>query len=1218
MYKAYFGLSDNPFSITPDPRYLYLSPRHKEALAHLLYGITQRGGFIQLTGEVGTGKTTLTRALLEQLPENTDLALILNPKVSIEEFLASVCEEFRIIESGTKLSIKEYVDKLTEFLLEQYSKGLHTVVLIDEAQNLTFDVIEQVRLLTNIETSKSKLLQIILVGQPELVEHLNNRKLRQVAQRVTARYHLIPLNMSETAGYIKHRLRVGGVERPIFTPGAMRLIKLYSGGIPRLINIICDRALLGAYASNKIQVDSKIVTKAAMEVKGGKLFDFGAPIRALKNKFRSRSNVKTNIDLEQIDVEVKPIAKVKAKDKVENKTDKKKPRRVVKVKKVSSKNASSAVSVSNSLVVEDPAADMQTPVDSLSMEKTIISESEDREVKKIEDELERKQEEKIADDKAAIAVGELEQERVSVEQEAEKAEQERLEAERLEAERIAAEKAEQERLEAERLEAERIAAEKAEQERLEAERLEAERIAAEKAEQERLEAERLETERIAAEKAEQERLEAERLETERIAAEKAEQERLEAERLEAERIAAEKAEQERLEAERLEAERIAAEKAEQERLEAERLEAERIAAEKAEQERLESEQKVENVTEDELQEKVEAMFSEDAASDESGEEKLASDVEFGEIVEDFDDPGKQVQLEDEPTTEIDNFDIYAAEDSETEEEKHLYDSEDLEEEIDDDIAIELKDEDYQDPSNESEILKGEESSTSKLKSQIQEQVKEKAAKAAKVAGDGIKAGAKFAEAGVKAGAVVGAKLGDKIKNGWSSISDAKLGDKVKNSVSSIKLEESIAKVQSLGKKEKIFVGAFAVVLMLAVMTGVFMPGGENTVSSEDLNGHVANAEKQNATKAPIDSPKDSNKSKPVNNVAVVSEGKTKLQPKSKATIVNNDSNKVDDGKLTNDLPANDPVDNAKTTEQQAASLSKMVSSLQGLFGNDTPKKSEDNIEETKVDENKDEAVSSGGENIAPVQQVAKVEDKKVEQVKPDAVNTIVSEEKIVSEKKVAQEVKKQVIKRSKLEKALLSKSLNKSLVSSFRELFKLWRFDYDKTKGKTACEKSKTKGLNCFFNTGSVEQLIRFNRPVIMKFKKNKGFDYALLVKLSNASVTLDFAGEFKKFSTKDLKSVWDGKYITVWRPPKLSKMVIKPGEKGDHVRWLSMMMDMYDGKKTPRIDRKIYNDALKIRVEAFQKDFHLQVDGIVGKSTMAYMTSAVSFPGVPLLKNDR
>ncbi|THB67744.1 MAG: hypothetical protein D6B27_03975 [Gammaproteobacteria bacterium] len=268
MYNSYFGFSEPPFSITPNPQYLYLSKRHREALAHLLYGIKESGGFVQLTGEVGTGKTMLTRALLDQIPGETDLALIFNPRLTVAGFLESICDELGIKPKSEKPEIKEYVDLLSEYLLNSYSNGRKTVLLIDEAQNLDFDVIEQVRLLTNIETAKEKLLQIILVGQPELKDLLKQKNLRQVAQRITARYHLEPLSKEETAEYIAHRMKVAGVTRPVFTSGAISAIRQYSSGIPRLINIICDRSLLGAYAKGENNISKVTVIKAVEEVNG--------------------------------------------------------------------------------------------------------------------------------------------------------------------------------------------------------------------------------------------------------------------------------------------------------------------------------------------------------------------------------------------------------------------------------------------------------------------------------------------------------------------------------------------------------------------------------------------------------------------------------------------------------------------------------------------------------------------------------------------------------------------------------------------------------------------------------------------------------------------------------------------------------------------------------------------------------------------------------------
>lgn len=269
MYPKYFGLKEASFSITPDPQYLYLSPRHREALAHLLYGAGESGGFVLLTGEVGTGKTTICRAFLEQLPEHVDLALILNPALSVPELLHAVGDEFGVEIPEKETSSKVMVDLLNVYLLDAHAKGRHPVLMIDEAQNLKPEVLEQIRLLTNLETHKHKLLQIFLVGQPELRELLQQRNLRQLAQRITARYHLTPLQAEETADYIRHRLAVAGVKRALFKNAALRRIHRLSGGVPRIINILCDRALLGAFATESQQVDKRIVSRAWREIQGG-------------------------------------------------------------------------------------------------------------------------------------------------------------------------------------------------------------------------------------------------------------------------------------------------------------------------------------------------------------------------------------------------------------------------------------------------------------------------------------------------------------------------------------------------------------------------------------------------------------------------------------------------------------------------------------------------------------------------------------------------------------------------------------------------------------------------------------------------------------------------------------------------------------------------------------------------------------------------------------
>ncbi len=271
MYAQYFGLNEKPFSIAPDPRYLYQSERHAEALAHLLYGVEEAGGFIQLTGEVGTGKTTLTRVLLNRLPVNVEVAMILNPRLSVKEFLQNISEELQLDWAASAGSVKEMIDGLNAHLLSAHAAGHRVVLIIDEAQNLDADLLEQIRLLTNLETTERKLLQIILIGQPELRQTLARADLRQLAQRITGRYHLDPLTREETSAYIHHRLQVAGASREIFSPSAVREVHRLSGGVPRLINVICDRALLGAYGKEKAVVDARLAREAAGEVMGHRI-----------------------------------------------------------------------------------------------------------------------------------------------------------------------------------------------------------------------------------------------------------------------------------------------------------------------------------------------------------------------------------------------------------------------------------------------------------------------------------------------------------------------------------------------------------------------------------------------------------------------------------------------------------------------------------------------------------------------------------------------------------------------------------------------------------------------------------------------------------------------------------------------------------------------------------------------------------------------------------
>lgn len=271
MYAEYFDLKEPPFSIAPDPRYLYLSEQHREALAHLLYGINSDGGFVLLTGEVGTGKTTVCRCLLGQIPENTDIAFVLNPKLTPEELLATICDELGIRYPEGNTSSKVFVDLINTYLLDAYARGRRTVLVIEEAQNLSAEVLEQIRLLTNLETNQHKLLQIIMLGQPELNNKLSQPELQQLEQRITARYHLHSLSKKEVAAYVNHRLSVAGARNQLFPDSTSGELFHLSRGIPRLINVLCDRALLGAYVQGRSRVDKKTLAKAAREIFGHKV-----------------------------------------------------------------------------------------------------------------------------------------------------------------------------------------------------------------------------------------------------------------------------------------------------------------------------------------------------------------------------------------------------------------------------------------------------------------------------------------------------------------------------------------------------------------------------------------------------------------------------------------------------------------------------------------------------------------------------------------------------------------------------------------------------------------------------------------------------------------------------------------------------------------------------------------------------------------------------------
>jgi general secretion pathway protein A len=269
MYEAFYGFREKPFNLTPDPKFLYLSGKHHEAFAHLEFGLRQRGGFIVVTGEVGTGKTTLCRYFLDRLDESTVSAFILYPALGTTELLRAVNRDLGIPYDGK--TDKELIDVLHEFLLESRAEGKNIVLVIDEAQNLSRDVLEQVRMVSNLETATEKLIQIVLIGQSELNDLLAQRDLRQLAQRITARYHLNPLGRSEMTQYIRHRLAVaGGLGQVDFTGWSLRLIHRFSGGIPRLINLLCDRALLAGYVLEKNLIDGAVVRRAMKELDGGR------------------------------------------------------------------------------------------------------------------------------------------------------------------------------------------------------------------------------------------------------------------------------------------------------------------------------------------------------------------------------------------------------------------------------------------------------------------------------------------------------------------------------------------------------------------------------------------------------------------------------------------------------------------------------------------------------------------------------------------------------------------------------------------------------------------------------------------------------------------------------------------------------------------------------------------------------------------------------------
>lgn len=268
MYLSYFGLSDNPFSIAPNPDYLYMSPRHKEALAQLIFGLGESGGFVMLTGEVGTGKTTVSRKLMQQLPDNTQVAMILNPTLSALELLGTICNELGIEYKNKHASLKYFTDQILRKLSNNHEHGVNTVLIVDEAQHLLPEVLEQLRLLTNLETNREKLLKVVLIGQPELQQLLKRNELRQLAQRITARYHLLPLTAKEVGAYIAHRLNVANGDIGVFSKATIRAAFDISGGIPRVINLLCDRALTLTFTKQMPVVSEHVFIAAADQILG--------------------------------------------------------------------------------------------------------------------------------------------------------------------------------------------------------------------------------------------------------------------------------------------------------------------------------------------------------------------------------------------------------------------------------------------------------------------------------------------------------------------------------------------------------------------------------------------------------------------------------------------------------------------------------------------------------------------------------------------------------------------------------------------------------------------------------------------------------------------------------------------------------------------------------------------------------------------------------------
>lgn len=307
VYSSFFGLNEAPFNITPDPSFLYLSASHREGLAQLQYGINARRGFIVLTGEVGTGKTTLIQTLLSQLAEGTQTALIFSAITSPFDLLRYVCEEFRLVEPMHEVrDAHDYICLLNEFLLQKYREGGNAALIIDEAQNLAADVLESIRLLSNFETTKDKLLQILLVGQPELNDRLNTPQLRQLKQRVTLRHHLRPLALSECLDYIAKRLKCAGGNPNLFGLKAVERIHHYSGGIPRLINVMCDNAMINAYALDKKEIEPALIQEVADDLC---LSGTVPRLPAIRRDISARVDSRAPVPLEVVKPQVVPLLK---------------------------------------------------------------------------------------------------------------------------------------------------------------------------------------------------------------------------------------------------------------------------------------------------------------------------------------------------------------------------------------------------------------------------------------------------------------------------------------------------------------------------------------------------------------------------------------------------------------------------------------------------------------------------------------------------------------------------------------------------------------------------------------------------------------------------------------------------------------------------------------------------------------------------------------------